>query len=86
MDIAALVISILSLIASLCCLVIMLAKNFFSTHQVQMVPVDPFKDMPPEIGGKLMGNPYKELGDPMTEDELGELEKRKQKLNTNAIL
>ena len=44
------------------------------------------KDMPPEIGGKLMGNPYKELGDPMTEDELDELDKRKQKLNTNAIL
>mgnify|MGYP007071092011 CR=1 FL=1 len=40
MAIAALIISALSLIASLGCLVIMLAKNYFSTHVVQLQPVD----------------------------------------------
>lgn len=42
MAIAALIISVLSLVASLACLVLMLAKNFFSSHVVQLQPLDPF--------------------------------------------
>jgi hypothetical protein len=82
MNIAALVISIISLIASLGCLVIMLAKNYFSTHQVQMVPVDPFKAMeegfPSEIG-KAMKNPFREIGDPIDDEELEHLENLRKK-------
>lgn len=82
MDIAALVLSIIALLASGSCLVIMLAKNFFSTHQVQMVPVDPFKEMgdgfPAEIG-KAMKNPFRELGDPIDQEELDHLENLRRK-------
>lgn len=73
MDLAALILSILSLIASLTCLVLMLAKNFFSTHQIQFQPVDPFKGfdgMPFETGGKDPFDAYRDIGDPITEDEL----------------
>lgn len=86
MDIAALILSIVSLIASLGCLTIMLAKNFFSTHQVQMVPVDPFKQMAdgisPEIG-KIIGDQFREIGDPIDSEELEYLETMRKKKTTS---
>lgn len=77
MEIAALILSTIALIASLSCLVIMLAKNFFSTHQVQMVPVDPFKDM---MGGEMGTNkmdPYQDLDVILNQDEIDNLKGRK---------
>jgi len=73
MEIAALILSVIALICSLICLVLMLAKNFFSTHQVQLQPLDPFKNfdgMPFETGGKNPFDQFRDLGDPITEDEL----------------
>lgn len=83
MEIASLIISVIALIASLGVLVIMLAKNYFSTHQVQMVPVnDPMQSLMegfPQTIGKSMSDPYKELGDPITDEEREHLELTKKK-------
>lgn len=82
MEIAALILSILSLIASLACLVIMLAKNFFSTHQVQMVPIDPIKDMtePGQIGSNFF-DAFRDLGDPIPSEEMEQIDLlRKRKI------
>jgi hypothetical protein len=60
----------------------MLGKNFFSSHTIQYV--DPFKGgqdgVAPEMGS--MFNPWKELGDPLTEAELEALELRKKRMTT----
>ncbi len=78
MEIASLILSIISLIASLACLVIMLAKNFFSTHQVQLQPIDPFKDMfPGEMGKKV--DPFVDFDIPLSQDEVDELKGKKAK-------
>lgn len=81
MEIASLIISVLALIGSLACLTLMLAKNFFSSHTVQMVPVDPMKDLMssmPEIG-REMGNQFRDLGDPIDEEEREYLENIRKK-------
>ena len=59
----------------------MLAKNFFSTHQVQMVPVDPFKDMMPGEVGKTQMNQFQDIDESlmMGEEELDALRGRKAK-------
>lgn len=79
MDIAALILSVIALLCSASCLVIMLAKNYFSSHQVQMVPVggDPISS---EIGRDMFDS-FKDIGDPLTDTEKEELELRRQKLN-----
>lgn len=76
MDLAALILSVISLIASLACLVLMLAKNFFSKHSVQMVPVDPIKDMtePGQVGNNLF-DAFRDLGDPVDSEELEQIER-----------
>ena len=79
MEIAALILSVIALLCSLACLVIMLAKNFFSTHQVQMVPVDPFKDMIPSEIGKGQMDPYQDLDLPLSEEEIDQLKGKKVK-------
>lgn len=79
MEIAALILSVISLIISIACLVLMLAKNFFSTHQVQMVPVDPFKDsMPGEMGQKIFSQ-FRDIDMPVTQEEIDELKGKKLK-------
>ncbi len=82
MDIAALIISIIALVSSLACLVIMLAKNFFSSHTVQLQPVDhmaAFKDILGGEVGKPMGDQFRDLGDPIDQDEIEHLERLKEK-------
>jgi len=76
MEIASLILSIIALIASLSCLVIMLAKNYFSTHNVQMVPVDPFKDF---VGGEMGRemDPYQEIDMSLSQEEIDKLKGRK---------
>ena len=77
MELAALILSVISLIASLGCLTIMLAKNYFSSHTIQYV--DPFKDaMGGEIGKPQM-DPYQELDLSLSQDEIDELKGRKAK-------
>lgn len=80
MDIAALIISVIALLCAAGCLVIMLAKNYFSTHVVQMV--DPMKTMMenlnPEMGAS-MTDPFRELGDPISQEELEHLENLKKR-------
>lgn len=82
MDIAALIISTIALVGVLISLSLMLAKNFFSTHQVQMVPVDPMKGLmdalSPDIGQE-MGKQYRSIDDPLDEEELEYLEGLKKK-------
>lgn len=78
MDIAALIIAILALVASLTSLTWQLSKHF-STHVIQRELVDPFKD---SIGGQV-GSPvmdmFRELGDPIDKDELERIELLRQK-------
>ena len=82
MQIASLILSIIALLASLGCLVIMLAKNYFSTHVVQMQPVNPMGDMMEQFSkeiGKTLGNPYREIDDPIDEQERDYIEQIKNK-------
>lgn len=79
MEIAALILSVIALLCSICCLVIMLAKNFFSTHSVQMVPVDPFKDMMPSEIGKGQMDPFQDIDLPLTQEDIDKLKGRKAK-------
>lgn len=69
MEIAALILSVLSLILSVFCVSVMVAKEWFSSHVVQMVPVD---SVAPQAGGqgRPLTEPFKEIGDPMTEEEM----------------
>ena len=80
--ISALIVGTLALIVSVCCISIMLAKNFFSSHSVQMVPVDPMKQfqdlISPDIG-RPMDDTFRDLSDPLDSDELEHLELMKQK-------
>ena len=82
MEIAALIISVVSLIPSLGCLVIVLAKDVFSKHTIQTQFVDPMKEMqnlfPQEIGQKI-GNPYRDLEEPISDEEREYLETIKSK-------
>lgn len=81
MDIAALIISILALICSAACLIIMLAKNFFSTHIIQTQMVDPFKEMMGSEIGRPQMDPFQDF-DAMDEDDIERIKemakKRKQ--------
>jgi len=77
MEIAALILSVLSLLASLTCLVLMLAKNFFSTHQVQLQPIDPFDGMFPKEMGKNKFDMFQDLDAPLNEDEIDDIKGRK---------
>ena len=79
MDIAALILSVIALLCSAGCLVVMLAKNFFSTHSVQMVPVDPFKDMMPGEVGKGQMDPFRDVDLPLTQEDIDKLKGRKAK-------
>lgn len=82
MEIASFVLSIVALLASLGCLVIMLAKNYFSTHTIQRELVDPFKSGLDPISseiGKIIGDPFRDLGDPVDSDELEHLENLRKK-------
>lgn len=69
MAIAALIVSILALIASLICLSFMLAKNFFSTHTVQYVPLDTEVDSGHGGPGIPKPDPFKKIGEPLTPEE-----------------
>ena len=81
MDIAALILSTIALLFSCACLIIMLAKNFFSSHVIQQVPVDPFKDLFGGPMGKDKMDPYKDLDESlmMGEEDLEALKGRKAK-------
>lgn len=81
MEIAALILSVIALLCSAGCLVIMLAKNFFSTHVIQQVPVDPFKEMFPSEIGKGQMDPYQDIDSSlmMSDEDLDALKGRKAK-------
>lgn len=79
MVIAALIVGSIALFFSVITLALMLAKGFFSTHTIQYV--DPFKKdegFAPEMGS--MFDPFKEIGDPLTEAEQEALELRKKRI------
>lgn len=79
MEIASLILSVIALLFSIANLVVMLAKNFFSTHQVQLQPVDPFANMfPSEIGKKKL-DPFEDIDLPLDEDDIAELKGKKIK-------
>ena len=82
MELAAIIISTIALIMSIICLVIMLAKNFFSTHNVQMVPINPMDQLQGMLSGEIgkpMGDQFRDLGDPIDQEELEHLERMKEK-------
>ena len=79
MEIAALILSVIALLCSLACLVIMLAKNYFSSHVIQYQPVDPFKDMMPSEIGKGQMDPYQDLDLPLSDEEIDQLKGKKVK-------
>lgn len=76
MDLAAIILSTISLVCSLALLVVFLAKNVFSKHSVQMVPMDPLKDMtePGQVGNNLFDG-FRDLGDPIDSEELEQIER-----------
>ena len=53
----------------------LLAKHF-SSHNIQMVPIDPFKDGMPQEMGKKIFDEFRDLGDPVDQDELDRLNKK----------
>lgn len=77
MELAALILSVISLIASLGCLTIMLAKNYFSSHTIQYV--NPFENAMGQEIGKPQLDPYQELDLSLSQDEIDELKGRKAK-------
>lgn len=79
MEIAALILSVIALLFSVACLILMLAKNFFSTHQVQLQPVDPFANLFPNEMGKPKMDPFQDIDLPLDEDDIAELKGKKTK-------
>jgi hypothetical protein len=77
MEIAALILSVIALVVSIANLVIMLAKNFFSSHTVQYV--DPFKDSVPSEIGKPILDAFRDLDAALSQDEIDEIKGRKAK-------
>lgn len=77
MDLAAIIISTLSLVVSVVCIAIMLAKNFFSTHTIQYE--NPFKDMMPSEIGKGQLDPFQDIDLPLSQEDIDQLKGRKAK-------
>lgn len=83
MAIAALIVSVLALILSLFCVSMMVAKNWFSSHTIQYVPLDQ-----PDFGGGHGGppspldkNPFRDISEPLSPEEKAyfkEIEKKKK--------
>ena len=74
MLIASLILSTIALICSLTSLTWLIAKQL-STHQIQMVPVDPFKSLGFEnpLAGKMGKDPmedFREIGTPIDEEQI----------------
>ena len=74
MEVAALIMSIMALLMSMAVMIIFLAKNVFSSHVVQMVPVDSgFPTAKP-----VMDDGFEEFNMPSETDiALGEIKRRK---------
>ena len=67
---AALILSVIALILSIVSLTYNLAKHF-STHNVQLVPMKtPFDDGNPLEMGKSILDQFREIGDPIDDEEL----------------
>lgn len=79
MELASIILSTIALVASLACLVIMLAKNFFSSHVIQTQMVDPFKELFPSEIGKQKLDPYKDIDTMLSQEEIDELKGKKTK-------
>lgn len=77
MEIAALILSVIALLCSAGCLVIMLAKNFFSSHTIQYE--NPFKDMMPTEIGKGQLDPFQDIDLPLSQEDIDQLKGRKAK-------
>lgn len=80
MEVASVIISTLALIISIAALTWQMAKHF-STHQIQMVPIDPFKDNSEPGGqvGKDFAEQFRDLGDPIDQEELERIAMMKKK-------
>lgn len=65
MEIAAIILSIVSLLMSGAVLVIYLAKHVYSTHSIQMVPVESALG---ELAQKKMGEEFEEFDGPSAMD------------------
>lgn len=82
MEAASLILSTISIVLSISSIVFLLAKHF-STHSVQMVPIDPFKNNPMfsesgETGqmGTKFAEQFRDF-ETATSDEIAGLTKRK---------
>lgn len=76
MILAAIILSTISLIMSMASIIWLLAKQL-STHKVSMVPIDPFKDSFPKEMGKNPMDEFRDLGEPIDQEEFEYLNKRK---------
>jgi hypothetical protein len=77
MEIASLILSVISLLASFGCLTIMLAKNYFSSHTIQYV--NPFENAMGGEMGKPQMDPYQDIDLNLSQEEIDELKGRKAK-------
>jgi hypothetical protein len=79
-EIAALILSIMSLVISCFLTIIMVAKHYFSSHVIQYKPVeDMFSPPPSGPTGKPMGDEFREF-DQLTPEEIEYFEKQKKKI------
>ena len=81
MDIASLVLSIIALTLSIGTLVVVLAKHF-STHKIQMVPLDHPMSHGGDVGPGRPFSPesnYADFEDPLSDDEKEYFDKQKNK-------
>lgn len=75
MELAAIILSTISLIIGIICLSWLIGQRI-SSHKISYVPVDPFKDQMPAEIGKDIFNQFREIGDPIDQDELDRLNKK----------
>lgn len=71
MDIAALILATLSLVMSTGLLAVFLGKNYFSSHVVQLQPVDSLLGGAPPVGpkGTPIGDEFREFDELTPEEE-----------------
>lgn len=70
MALAALIISSICLVQLVVLTSLFIAKNYFSTHVVQLQPVDAFLgESVPDLG-RPMADPFREVSDQPSDDEM----------------
>lgn len=79
MAIAALILSVIGLILSMACVIIMVSKEYFSSHTVQLTPIESIDALRPRAKGRPMNEAFTDISDPLSDDEREYFEKQAAK-------